>query len=219
MATALPVAAFSLQSAAAPFAIAAAILVITAGLLVWSGSARRSHEGPGTVIFARSPWQLIVGALVTAGCVAGVGILGMDGNNPVVLTLILVAMFALVFALQFTAPALVFWAADNSGLTRQWLGFKKMLPWHTIDWVYPEQKTTTYRTYGIKTGRSTVSSLIIEAGPRSRLKLVVRAWLVGGDSGPLVEAIQQRATNALFGFDKYSAVQQRRAMGGTAGTP
>lgn len=219
MATALPMAAFSLQSVAAPFAIAAAVLVITAVLLVWSGSARRSYQGPGTVVFARSPWQLIVGALITAGCVAGLGVVGFDSNSSAFVWLILIALFALVFALQFTAPALVFWVADPNGLTRQWLGFKKTLPWHAIDWIYPEQKTTTYRTYGIKTGRSTVSSLVIEAGPRARLKLVLGAWLVGGDAGPLVDAIQQRATDALFGFDKYSAVQQRRAMGGVAGMP
>lgn len=195
-------------------ALAVAVLVVAFGLLGWSAAARRAAAGPEMVIFARSPWQLLVGAIIVAVCLASLGFVDTQRDSGLLVAAILVGLFALVFAGQFLAPALVFWVADHTGLTRQVLTFKTTLPWHTIDWVYPAQQTTTYRTYGIKTGQSSVQSLIIEAGPKARLKLTLRAWLVGGDSRPLVEAIQRRATDALFGYDKFQAVRQRRATMG-----
>ena len=192
--------------------IAAAILLVTLVLLGWSAAARRgANPGPETVLFARSPWQLLVGAVAAAGCVAGLGFVDTQQNSGVFVALVLVGLFALAFAGQFLASALVFWVADHIGLTRQVLAYKTTVPWHAIDWIYPAQQTTTYRTYGVKTGQSTIQSLMIEAGPNTKLKLTVRAWLVGGEPRPLVEAIQQRATDALFGYDKFQAVRQRRA--------
>lgn len=194
--------------------IAAAVLAIAMLLLVWSAAARRAYSGPETVIFARSPWLVLVGAVIVAGCVAGLGFVDPQRDNGLFVALILVGLFALVFTGQFLAPALTFWVADHSGLTRQVVAFKTTLPWHTIDWIYPARQTTTYRTYGIKTGQSTTQSLIVEAGPKVKLKLTLRAWLVGGDPRALIEAIQQRATDAQFGYDKYQAVRQRRATAG-----
>lgn len=194
--------------------IAVAVLLIVVLLLLWSAAARRAYSGPETVVFARSSWLVLIGAIIVAACVAGMGFVDTQSQNGLFVALVLIGLFALVFTGQFLVPALVFWVADQSGLTRQALAFRTTLPWHTIDWVYPARQTTTYRTYGIKTGQSTTQSLMIEAGPKTKLKLTLRAWLVGGDSRPLIEAIQQRATDAQFGYDKYQAVRQRRLTGG-----
>lgn len=194
--------------------IAVAVLAIAVLLLVWSAAARRAYSEPETVMFARPPWLVLVGAALVAACVASLGFVDAQRDNGLFVALILVGLFALVFTGQFLAPALTFWVADHTGLTRQVLAFKVTLPWHTIDWIYPAQQTTTYRTYGIKTGQSTTQSLIVEAGPKTKLKLTLRAWLVGGDSRPVVAAIQQRATAAQFGYDKFQAVRQHRVTVG-----
>lgn len=194
--------------------IAVAILALTLILVWWRAAIRRAHATPGTVTFTRSPWQLLVGGVIVAGCVGSLGFLDEQRDNGLLVALMLVGLFALAFAGQFLAPGLTVWVADQAGLTRQLLAFKTTLPWHTIDWVYPAQQTTTYKTYGIKTGQSTVQSLIVEAGPKRHLKLTIRAWMVGGDARPLVEAIQQRATDAMFGYNQFQAVQQRRATYG-----
>ena len=205
--------AFSLEGALGPFAVAAVVLVVTAALLLWNNAAQAARSGPETVIFAHSVGKVIAGAVAMALCATGVGIIGVDPNNGLFLLLVIVGFFALVFWAQFLIPALVFYVADMTGLTRQVLLAKITLPWHAIDWVYPARKTTQYRAYGIKTGSSSEESLMVEAGPKRKIKVTLRAWLVGGDGKPLVNAIQQRATHAQFGFDKSPIVQQRRATG------
>ncbi|HEV7128165.1 MAG TPA: hypothetical protein VGN32_12065 [Ktedonobacterales bacterium] len=205
---------FSVQTASVLLASAVGVVLVAAVLLVWATVARRAYSGPETVIFARSPLLFIIGALVTAVCIGGAAfVYDPSQQSGIFVGLILVGLFAVVLAGQFLMPALTFWVADHSGLTRQFLAFKTTLPWHTIDWVYPASKTTTYRTYGIKTGQSTQQSLMIEAGPKRKLKLTIKAFGVGGDTNALVEATRQRATNALFGYDKYPTVQQRRTGG------
>jgi hypothetical protein len=204
---------FSLQNALIPFAVGAAFLVLTAVLLAWSSSARAAYIGPETVIFARSPGKVIGGAVAIALIAAVIGVVGVGTDNTAFIVLLLFGFFAVVWWGQFLVPTLVFYVADASGLTRQVLSFKKTLPWHAIDWVYPARKTTSYRTYGVKMGQSTEEALLVEAGPRQKLKVVLKAWLVRGDAQPLVQAINERATAATFGFDKQPLVRQRRAAG------
>ncbi len=50
----------------------------------------------------------------------------------------------------------------------------------------------------------------MEAGPKQSIKVIVKGWLIGGDARPLLDAIQQRATAAEFGFDRSPVVIQRR---------
>lgn len=204
-------AAFSLQAALGPFAVGVAVLLLVAALLVWSARIRDSYTAPDTVIFARSPAKLIGGAVVVAVCAFAVAIVGIDPNNGAFLTLTIVGIFALIWCGQFLGPALIFYVADQQGLTRQILSFRKTLPWNTIDWIYPQRRTTSYRAYGVvKVGQSTQHNVIIEAGPRRSIKIVVNAWLVGGDSTVLLETIQQRAAGAQYGFDKQPLVFQLR---------
>ncbi len=110
------------------------------------------------------------------------------------------------------------WAADNTGLTRRALFVKKTLPWHAIDWVYGSMKRTNYRLYGVvKVGQSTQQELVVEAGPKRKIKVTLKAFLSGGNPQPLKQAIEQNATSAQFGFDKFAAVKQRRAASAPTG--
>lgn len=205
---------FSLRIALAPFTVGVVVLLLTAALLVWNASARGGYTAPQTVIFSRSPVKLIGGAVVLAACAFAAPFVGIDANNGAFLVLAFVGFFALLWCGQFIGPTLTFYVADQHDLTRQALSFKRSLPWYSIDWVYPERKTTSYRAYGIvKMGQSTQHHVIVEAGPQQRIKIVIKAWLVGGNPGPLLDAIQQRATDAQFGFDKQPLVYQRRAAG------
>jgi hypothetical protein len=205
---------FSLQSALVPFAVGIVVLVLTGVLLAWDAAARGAYAAPETVMFRRSPTKLVGGAVVIAICAFAAPFVGVDANNGLFLGLLFVAFFALIWYGQFFAPSLAFYVADANGLTRQILGVKKTLPWYTIDWVYPARKTTSYRAYGVvKVGQSTQDNFMVEAGPRRSIKIVVKAWLIGGDPRPLLAAIQQRATSAEFGFDKSPLVIQRRSVG------
>lgn len=204
---------FSLQTAIIPFAIGVVALVLAAGLVAWNASARGAYAGPETVIFNRSPAKLIGGAVVFALAVCAMPFVGIDSNNGAFLALVFVALFALVWCGQFLAPTLVFYVADHDGVTRQVLSIKRTLPWHTIDWVYPARKTTSYRAYGlVKVGQSTQDSVVVEAGSKRQIKIQVKAWLVDGDAKSLLAAIQQRASSAEFGFDKQPLVFQRRSQ-------
>lgn len=205
------------DAALAPALISAGVgvvlLALTAVLVLWTRSARAAHAGPETVVFCRGGAKLIGGAVVVALCAFAAPFVGFDGENVAIWLLFLLAFFALIWWGQFLAPFVVFYVADHNGLTRQWLSVKKTLPWHTIDWVYPERKTTAYRTYGIKVGQSTEYNLKVEAGPKQSIKIVVKGWLIGGDVQPLTKAIEQRATSAEFGFDRSPVVIQRRNAG------
>jgi hypothetical protein len=206
-------ASFSLATALVPFAVGVAFILVTAGLLMWNAAARSAYSGAEAVVFSRPPAKVIGGALVFVVCAFAAPFIGVDQNNGAFLGLLFVALFAFVWCAQFLASTLVFYVADQSGLTRQWLSIKKTLPWHAIDWVYPARKTTSYRSYGIKVGQSSEDSLMVEAGPKQKIKLVLKAWMIGGDPRPLVSAIEQRARGAEFGFDKSPVVRQRREAG------
>jgi hypothetical protein len=205
---------FSLQSALVPFAVGIIVLVLTGVLLAWDTAARAAYTAPETVMFRRSPAKLVGGAVVLAICAFAAPLVGIDSNNGLFLALLFVAFFSLFWYGQFFVPSLAFYVADANGLTRQILGFKRTLPWYAIDWVYPARKTTSYRAYGVvKVGQSTQDNIVVETGSRRSIKVVVKAWLVGGDPEPLLSAIQQRATSAEFGFDKSPLVIQRRSAG------
>jgi hypothetical protein len=207
----MALASFSLEAALIPFALGVAILIVTVTLLLWNNAARRAHSGPETVVFSRSPVSLLSGALVLAICAIAAPFIGIDMNSGAFLGLLFVGAFAFVGYAQFLVPALTFYVADQTGLTKQWLAIKKRLAWQAVDWVYPARKTTSYRTYGIKVGQSSEDSLMVEAGPKRKMKIVLKAWMVGGDPRPLLSAIEQRAQGAQFGFDKSPVVLQRRA--------
>jgi hypothetical protein len=206
-------ASFSLATALIPFALGVAIILVTVVLLMWNATARGAYGGPEAVFFSRSPAKVIGGALVLVACALAAPFVGVDMNSGAFLGLLLVALFAFVWYAQFLASTLVFYVADQSGLTKQWLAIKKTLPWHAIDWVYPARKTTSYRSYGIKVGQSSEDSLMVEAGPKQKIKIVLKAWMIGGDPRPLVGAIEQHARGAEFGFDKSPVVRERRAAG------
>ena len=207
----------SAQTALVPFAVGIVVLVLTGVLLAWDAAARGAYAAPETVMFRRSPTKLVGGAVVLAICAFAAPFVGIDSNNGLFLALLFLAFFALIWYGQFFAPSLTFYVADANGLTRQILGVKKTLPWYAIDWVYPARKTTSYRAYGVvKVGQSAQDNIVAEAGPRRSIKIVVKAWLIGGNPSPLLSAIQQRATSAEFGFDKSPLVIQRRRGGAPA---
>jgi hypothetical protein len=61
--------------------------------------------------------------------------------------------------------------------------------------------------------------MMVEAGPKKRTKIIIAARrgirsMKRQGSEALLSAIQQRATNAIFGFDKYPQVRERRAQMG-----
>jgi len=206
-------ASFSLSTALVPFALGVAIIVVTAVLLLWNASARNAYSGPEAVVFSRSPGKLIGGAAVLAACAFAAPFIGVDANSGAFLGLLFVALFALVWYAQFFLPTVTFYAADHTGLTKQWLSIKNTLAWQAIDWVYPARKTTSYRSYGIKVGQSSEESLMVEAGSKQKIKVALKGWLIGGDPRALVSAIEQRARGAEFGFDKSPVVLQRRKAG------
>jgi hypothetical protein len=185
-------------------------LILTAALLIWTRAARSAYMRDGVVVFGRGGGKLIGGAVVIALCAFAAPIIGFDGRGGLLWGVAIVAFFALIWWAQYLAPSLLFYVADQQALTRQWLAFRKSLPWNVIDWIYPERKTTTYRTYGVKTGQSTAYNLVVEAGPRRSIKIILKGWLIGGNPQPLLDAIQQRATFAEFGFDRAPVVQQHR---------
>lgn len=196
-------------------AVGVVMLALTAVLIFWTRAARAAaaHTGPETVIVCRGGGKVIGGAVVFAALLFAAPFTGFDVNGGAFIFLLLFAFFALIWWAQFLAPFVVFYVADHTGLTRQWLAVKKTLPWHAIDWVYPERKTTAYRTYGVKVGQSTEHNLMVEAGPKQSIKVIVKGWMIGGDAQPLLDAIQQRATAAEFGFDRSPVVIQRRNAG------
>lgn len=195
-------------------AVGVVMLALTAVLIFWTRAARAAaRTGPETVLLCRGGGKLIGGAVVVALCAFAAPLVGFDVNGGAFIFLLLCAFFALIWWAQFLASFIVFYVADHTGLTRQWLAVKKTLPWHAIDWVYPERKTTAYRTYGVKVGQSTEYNLMVEAGPKQAIKVIVKGWLIGGNPQLLLDAIQQRATAAEFGFDRSPVVIQRRNAG------
>ena len=198
------------------FAVGALMLVVTAALLLVNRAARMAYTAPDTIVFARGPSKMIGGAVVVAACAFAAPFVGFDGENVAIWLLFLLAFFAFIWWCQYLGPALVFYVADSVGLTRQWLAVKKTLAWHEIDWVYGAIKRTDYKAYGVvKYAQSTEQTIMVEAGPKRKIKILLKTWLVGGNPEVLLGAIEQRATNAQFGFDKSPLVIARRnaAMG------
>jgi hypothetical protein len=191
-------------------AVGLAALIGTAVLLLWTRSARAVYAGDGVVVFGRGGGKLIGGAIVIALSAVAAPFIGFDGSNGFIWVMLFIAFVALLWWAQCLAPSLLFYVADQQALTRQWLAFRTSLPWSAIDWVYPERKTTSYRPYGLKLGQSTTHHLVLEAGPKQLIKVILKGWLIGGDPQLLLEAIQQRATSAEFGFDRSPVVLRRR---------
>jgi len=195
---------------------AGGILLLTVVLVAVNTAAMRGHQGPETVVFARSPIPMVICGVIAAALTAVPAFVPIDSDN--VSLLILPGLFVVLFGAMFAQYYLVFWVADATGLTRQALVFEKTLPWHEVDWVYGSVKTTNYRAYGIvPVGKSTQHDLIVEAGPKRKIKIGLKAFLSGGKPEPLMRAIEQRATGAQFGFDKFGAVRQRRMAGAVPG--
>ncbi len=190
--------------------VAIAILALTAALVVWTNALIRGYTSANAAVLARSPIPMVVCGVLLAACAAVPAVAPINSDN--VSFLLLPALFLALFGAMFAQYYLVFWAADAAGLTRQALFLKTTLPWHEIDWVYGSVKTTNYRAYGIvKVGQSTQHDLVVEAGPKRKIKVTLKAFLSGGKPDALLRAIERQATSAQFGFDKFTAVRQRRA--------
>jgi hypothetical protein len=195
----------------------AVVLLLTSAILVrMTRSAQSTYTAPDTVLFSRGPAKMIGGALVVAVLVCAAPLIvavvnDEDASFMLLLVLFLLAFFAFVWWCQFLATTLVFYVADSSGLTRRWLNATTTLPWHEIDWVYGAANRTNYMAYGIvKVGQSTQHTVMVEAGPGRKIKIVVKAWLIGGTPEALLQAVEQCATNAQFGYDKSPLVIARR---------
>jgi len=200
----------SLYVASLPLALGAAVVVLTIVLLAWNASAIRGYTQPGAVVFSRKPWVVLVGGLVLIACAAATLFIAPDQSD----ILLLPVIFAALFWAGWMPSTLLFWMADESGLTRQWLSFKTTLPWHEIDWAYSTRKKTNYTAYGIiKVAQSTEEFITVEAGPRRRIKIALKAPLVGGNAMPLLAVIRQRATYAYFGMEAAPQVRERRFAG------
>jgi hypothetical protein len=132
--------ALSLTISPAPLALGAAMLVVTVLLLAWSSAAVRGYRQPSAIVFSRPPWIVLAGTLVLIACAAATLFLTPDQSQ----ILLLPVVFAALFWAGWMPSTLLFWVADDSGLTRQWLSFKTTLPWYEIDWAYSTRKKTNY---------------------------------------------------------------------------
>jgi hypothetical protein len=194
--------------------LALAALLLALAALGWAAALQNSAQNsPGAVIFCRPRWLLIIATLVLIIC----------GALPLVVTItrdsIAAVLLPVIFALIFYASGIVnvvlFFVADQSGLTRHILFLKKTLPWHSIDWIYGAQTTTSHRAYGLVTvAKTTEQKLIVEAGAQQRLSIPLRDPFIRTKPGPMLEAIQERASNALLGYDQFNEVRKRRAAFG-----
>lgn len=199
------------------------ILALTFIVLMWTRSAQNAFSGTEAIVRKRSPVRFLI-----FGSLAGISLFvpaffPLSNDWSIGDTAVAVGALSLFFALINGATESLFWAVDSQGVTRQALGFKKTLPWQSIDWVYPTRKTMTVRQYGIKTMTGTLEGITVEAGPKQRINVVLgasrRSLGISVESKPsnadaLRSAILQRATNAIFGFDKYPEVRARRAQMG-----
>jgi hypothetical protein len=193
-------------------AIGIVVLVVTGALVLWTTQIQRTYTAPGDAIFARSPvGMLVCGVLVALSCVG----IALTNSADLAPWFVLIGIFALLFGANFAQNYLLFWTADAQGLTQHYLVYKKVLPWQQIDWIYPSRKTTTFNTMGvIKVGQSTEEGLAVEAGPKLRTKLIVRTFMARGNPDALIAALRERATGAIYGYDQFPAVRERRAQSG-----
>jgi hypothetical protein len=190
-------------------ALGLAALVMGGLALGWASALQSRCNTPGTIIFLRPRWLLIASTFVLMICSALPLFVPITSDNIAVV--LLPALFALLFYASGLVNVLLFFVADQSGLTRHILFLKKTLPWHAIDWVYGAQTTTSHKAYGlVAVAKTTEQKLIVEAGPRQRLSIPLRDPFIRTKPGPLIEAIQERASNALWGYDQWNEVRKRR---------
>lgn len=191
-----------------PLVFGVFFLLLTIVLLVWHQLALRTHRGNGVVIFSRGPWPVII-ALILIEAICALDILAAPAND-VRIWLFLGYFLLGIGYLAFLPGALLFWVADDSRLTSQALAFKRSLPWDEIDWLYLESNETTQKQYFITVAKWKDEQLIVEAGPRRSMQVLVRSPLSGGAPSPLLQAIRARAKYAAVGIDQLPAVQARR---------
>ena len=188
-------------------------------VLIWTLGEQAAVRRAGNPVLTHTPWVLLaLSVLVIAAWILPLfAPLTLDSSALVALP-IFVALLAYVAYLPST---LLFWYADDAGLTRQVFSFRRTLPWPAIDWVYGAQQTTSQQVYSVVTvAKWTDRVLIVEAGPERSLRVLLSSLLIGGDAKPLLAAIQSRATNARFGFDQMPAVLRARGTtGGPTGQP
>lgn len=194
-------------------AAAAITLAVTLGLVFWSSSLRRAYEGPDAVTFARSPIFFIIFGVGTALALAVAGI--FSSNTNILAWGIVLAFCGVIFALFYLAPTFRFYVSDARGLTSQWLLAKKTLPWPEIDWIYSSRQVVTNRAYGIPVSKSTRDWLVVSAAARQSIVVPISDTYLYLKGAPrsFTRTIEQRATNALVGYDKAALVKQRRAVG------
>ena len=183
-------------------------LLLTIVLLVWHRLALRAYRGNGVVVFARGPWPVIV-ALILIEAICALDVL-LAPTDDVRIWLFLGYFLLGIGYISFLPSALLFWVADNSRLISQVLAFKRSLPWQEIDWLYLESNETTQKQYFITVAKWKDEQLIVEAGPRRSMQVLVRSPLAGGAPSPLLQAIRARAKYAAVGIDQLPAVQARR---------
>ncbi len=135
-------------------------------VLAWNAAARREHAGPSAVVFARRSTIVLISATVLVICALIPAFVTLDDNSAP--RIILLALFGAVFYVGYLPTALLFWAANDTSLTRQWLTFEKTLPWYSIDRVYSQCKQTNNRYYSFKAGRQQSSSSLWKQGRDAR---------------------------------------------------
>ncbi len=190
--------------------LAVAVVGVTTLLLLWHAGAIRANRAPGTVLLARSPWVMLLAAIFLLGVAGAMYVIPL--NHDSFWWYFLVIFLGVMIYGAYLPTALLFWVAAPEGLTRQALSFKKTLPWGQIDWIYAKRKQVSQSALEvIPVANWTEETVFVEAGAKRTIVVVMRAPLVRANAGPLLEAIQQHATHALFGFDQYPAVAARRS--------
>jgi hypothetical protein len=197
--------------------LGALLLALTVVLLAWHRLALRAHHGNGVVVFSRGPWPVII-SLVLLEAVCALDVLLSPGDDGRIWLFLAYFLFGIGY-LAFLPSMLLFWVADDAGLTSQVLAFKRALPWRDIDWLYLESNETTQKQYFITVARWKDEQLIVEAGPHRSMQVLVRSPLSGGAPSPLLQAIRARATHAAVGIDQLPAVQARRRGQALAQSP
>jgi hypothetical protein len=193
-----------------PFMLAGAVVGVTALLLLWHAGAVRANRTPGAVLLARPPWVMLLAAIFLLGVAGAMYILPL--NHDSFWWYFLVIFLGVIIYGAYLPTALLFWVATPQALMRQALSFKKTLPWAQIDWIYAKRKQVSQSALEvIPVARWTEETVFVEAGAKRRIVVVMRAPLVRANAQPLLAAIQQRATHAIFGFDQYPAVAARRS--------
>lgn len=185
------------------------IIALLAGMgLFWRSRVQRKHVSPETVILLCSPRSIIITTAILLCCNAVLLLGPFTGKNATFALGLVFAAFILACE-EGLAKFLVVFIADDTGLTRSILFFSKTLPWSTIDWIYTKQIKRSERkplwTYAAE------YRLIVEAGPKQRLKAPLRLRWTRVQADTLRQTIQERATKALVGYDKQKKVQHRRA--------